>query len=452
MKQGEPRPGPAQPGLFQTDAADGIVASRARAAWSLATSNTSLAILDQAIVSGTRFLTTIFIGRQCGKDELGIYTLTFAIYLIFACMQEALISTPYTVFGNRLHGQDRNALSGSVLVHSVALSIVGLLAILVGLASFWVTMGVQELMPTVLAMALVLPFVLLWEFGRRYAIAHLNISKALALDAVTATLQVAGITSLAWQSKLTSASGFLAMGIGCACSAVGFCWLHKHEFLFPKSKVIGDWKKHWIFGRWVLAGQIIGLLQAYAPAWVLLIAIGPWATGVFSACENIVLLSNPLILAMANLFGATTARAFSVGGYSAVRKVVDTTAICSSLAMGVLWLVLLFAGGEIVTLIYGAGFAGHGFVVSTIALAAPLWAMSCALSVGLRAVERPSAEFGGKVAGFLITLTASIALVSFAGIKGMAVALLLGSLATTCWQAWAFYWVVPRELPQLDHA
>src|SRR5207249_4408654 len=34
----------------------------------------TLALLDQAVVSGSSFLTTILIGRWCGAEELGIYS------------------------------------------------------------------------------------------------------------------------------------------------------------------------------------------------------------------------------------------------------------------------------------------------------------------------------------------------------------------------------------------
>ena len=39
----------------------------------------ALAILDQVVVSGTRFVTSIIVGRACGPHELGDYTLGFTL-------------------------------------------------------------------------------------------------------------------------------------------------------------------------------------------------------------------------------------------------------------------------------------------------------------------------------------------------------------------------------------
>ncbi len=289
---------------------------------SIATSNTTLAIVDQAVVSGTRFLTTIFIGRLCGKEELGVYTLMFAVYLVFACLQESLAAAPYVVFGNRLKGASRHAFAGSVLLQSLVIGMTATLIVGGGSMMVWSGYGPAELAPTSLALAVVLPFMLLWQLARNIAIAHLKLVHALTLDVATATLQVAGVAWLAWRSELTSAGGYLALGAGCACTGLAWLFLFRHKLRFRRSQIASDWRKNWVFGRWVLASQIVGTLHGYMPAWVLVVAMGTAATGVFSACESIVLLSNPLILAIANLYGATTARAYASGGYSAVRQTI----------------------------------------------------------------------------------------------------------------------------------
>ena len=41
-----------------------------------------MALVDQALVSGTRFLATIIVGRCCGPRELGTYSLAFSL-LVF---------------------------------------------------------------------------------------------------------------------------------------------------------------------------------------------------------------------------------------------------------------------------------------------------------------------------------------------------------------------------------
>src|SRR5688572_6266877 len=61
-----------------------------------------LAVIDQAIVSGTRFATTIFLGRAAGAVELGHYSIAFMTFLALGCLQEALVTTPYAIHCHRL--------------------------------------------------------------------------------------------------------------------------------------------------------------------------------------------------------------------------------------------------------------------------------------------------------------------------------------------------------------
>lgn len=44
--------------------------------------NLFLSLLDQAVVSGTSFITTLLIGRICGAEELGIYSLAFTLIVL----------------------------------------------------------------------------------------------------------------------------------------------------------------------------------------------------------------------------------------------------------------------------------------------------------------------------------------------------------------------------------
>src|SRR5947209_1727352 len=62
-----------------------------------ATAKGALAMLDQAAVSGTSFLTTVLIGRWCGAGELGAYSLGFSLLVAWAGAQESLIALPYTL-------------------------------------------------------------------------------------------------------------------------------------------------------------------------------------------------------------------------------------------------------------------------------------------------------------------------------------------------------------------
>jgi hypothetical protein len=86
---------------------------------------TDLVSADQAVVSGASFLTTI--GRFAFPSELGLYSLAASLLISLFCIQESLITLPYTVQRHRPIGTPAEY-AGS----SLALSVLALLVLAAG--------------------------------------------------------------------------------------------------------------------------------------------------------------------------------------------------------------------------------------------------------------------------------------------------------------------------------
>ena len=59
--------------------------------------STLVAVFDQAMISGTNFVTAIIIGRCCGAETLGIYSLVAAAMAMVIGLQDQLITAPYVL-------------------------------------------------------------------------------------------------------------------------------------------------------------------------------------------------------------------------------------------------------------------------------------------------------------------------------------------------------------------
>jgi len=87
----------------------------------------ALALADQAVVSGTNFLTTIMIARWALPDELGIYAMAISLLVSWIAAQEALVLLPYTIHRHRPqatpteHAGSYLALSGLFSVVAIAM-------------------------------------------------------------------------------------------------------------------------------------------------------------------------------------------------------------------------------------------------------------------------------------------------------------------------------------------
>jgi len=404
-----------------------------------------LALVDQALFSGTSFLTTIIVGRMSTRHDLGTYSLGFSIIMIVICIENALIASPYTVYVQRLQGRHRGEYSGSVLVHCLMLS--GLAVIFLALSACVLSLGIGPpgLGPVVWALASVIPFRLVRQFAREFTFAHLNLVRVLLLDALVAAVQLGGICYLAFSGRLSAVSAHVMVGLACAAGAAVWFAFARPDFAFRWARVAKAFWRDWVFGRWVLASQMSLVLHSSVMYWVLALRLGIAATGVLAACDTVVALSNPFILGMNNYLGPRIARAFAEGGRPRIRRVVVNSALFLAGVMAAGCVFVALFGGRLVCLLYGEEYAGHEQTVTVLALAVFTSVLAQAPSLGLLAMERSDVAFRLRLLGLSVTTLAGFCLVRPFGVDGAAYALLGGHLTTAIVTCFAYRKVVMAE-------
>ena len=80
-----------------------------------------LALVDQAVVSATSFLTTVIVGRCTYPSQLGIYAIAISVLSSLFTIQGSLISHPYSIQRHRPLGTPSQH-AGSSLLNSTLLS------------------------------------------------------------------------------------------------------------------------------------------------------------------------------------------------------------------------------------------------------------------------------------------------------------------------------------------
>jgi len=149
----------------------------------------ALALADQAVVSGTSFLTTVLVGRWVEPSALGAYSIAISLLFSLWCVQESLISFPYTVQRHHAHGMPAEY-AGSSLAHNCQLSVLAAVALAIGAVALSAGHAVPDLVAAIWVLAGVVPFVLLREFARRFAFAHMRLGQALRLDLAVSAMQI----------------------------------------------------------------------------------------------------------------------------------------------------------------------------------------------------------------------------------------------------------------------
>lgn len=398
-------------------------------------------LVDQALVSGTRFLTTVIIGRMCGADELGIYTLAFSLMLVALNSQESFAMGPFIVYGTRLEGRRKSIYSGSVLLQVGALALLAAVALGAAAAVCTVEHWSAHLSSAVGLLALVIPFVLLQQFGRRFALAELDLQAALILDAVLAAIQVGGLSVLALTGNLSATTAFGVVGLACAVpGAVWLCRKHK-SFVYDPGSVPSHLRLNWRLGRWMLAAQLISVLGTYAMGWFLALLLDISAAGVYAACASVVCLGNPILLGLSNVLVPEASHAFAAGGHAGARRVTKKAMVLLLGMTGVLAAVLIFFGQNVLLAIYGAEYARHSQVIAILAVGMVFNAAGLAANPAVLAVERSDLGFLSGLLGVVVTCSLGVALIPTWGILGAACGALAGSFVAAVVMIAGHEWV-----------
>lgn len=389
----------------------------------------TLSVLDQAVMSATRFAVCVLIGRLCGQEQLGIYYFVASIVLFALGIQEQIIRAPFAVYGPQRSGQELRTYTGSLLLHQLLLSAICVIAILGCGATALITRASPELITSLFALAIVATPWLGREFVRAIAIGHLDIRSLLIVDACVAMLQLSGLALLASTGLLTVTSAFVVLGGSCALVCAGWLGLKRQTIRFETSGVATDWQHNWNFSRWALTTHVLSATAPIIVTWVLAATHGSAATGKYAACMTIVGLAWVVVGGLQNLAVPRATRAFVDRGAAGVRKAMYATAIMLALPSATFVVFSYFAADRLAIFIYGGKFNDCGDVVTVLGLWMLATGFTIASGSSLWAIGHARANLPADVVAFVLTAILACVGAIWFGIIGAAWAMFFGSLA-----------------------
>lgn len=321
---------------------------------------------DQALVSVASFAASIVVGRTCGKEELGAFSLAVSTFWLLAGISNALVWTPYVTKAPRLRPRRRRLLLGSVTSHLVLVS-ASLAAILLLCAWIpWPGLADKEWF-TSLCLAFV-PYTVMMhlrEHFRRVHLAHIDSRQLLLLDLPVVLLQLGLLLGLAKAQYLSASMALLCYAIGCLPALV-YLAVQRDDYPMINSRVKLHWLQNFSFGRWLLVMSIAWLLGDAALRWLVGLFHGRAELGRFAAAFTVVMFVNPLVLTIQNLSRSYAARALVARGPQRLQAWTLRQSLWLGLAGGIVLGVIAVAGDPLVSLLYGGEFAGLGSVVAVL--------------------------------------------------------------------------------------
>lgn len=390
-----------------------------------------LALIDCLIVGGMNFLTVLLLGRFAGPEDLGIFALVMTVFYLLLAVQEALITMPYTVFGVRLKQVQRRQYSGAALIQSAAWS--ACVFVMVAIAAAIILFGVKNagLAQIIGAFALVFPMWSLREFGRRYLFANMQVAKVVGMSCVGGLAQLIMISALAYTGQLSDATALAAMGIASALSGFGWLWFSRASFHFNHRRWSYFALKNWVFGRWILASHAMAVVAGNAMPWLIVLWLGPSATGVFAACDAILRFANPIIVSLNNVLTPRLAIGFKKGGKAELHRIVWQTTGLLTLFLLVFCTVLVVGGKWILNRSFGSEYVGYEAALVLLAVTQLIETVALASSRALMVLDRAKVNLIAEGVGLSVALVAAIVLIPLYGILGAACAQLAGGVTLT---------------------
>lgn len=388
-----------------------------------------LSIFDQAIVSGTGFMTAAIIGRLTSPDELGLYYLALTIVLIVSGTQDQLVSSPYTVYSKRRSGSELSEYRGSAWIHILALTLLAILGLIVAIL-VCSALGFTKIRPGLWALLGAGPLLMLRDTIRRFAYADLRVMTVIPFDAVIAVTQLGGLALLGRYGKLSLFSIYAVMGAACTLACLGWFFLARPQVRFVRARYLTDWLHNWSFGKWALRTFLVGNTTPYVMLWILSFAAGAAATGVLGACTTLVGLTNVILTGLSNILTPQAAHAYVTGGAASLRRILFSTAAFLAFVLGGFCLFVLLTGDWLAVLVFGPPFAGTGAILLTLAFSMLFTSMGMVAGNGLWAIDEPQLNFVADVCCMVVTLLAAAILISSYGALGAALATMIGTLVS----------------------
>ena len=362
-----------------------------------------LAIFDQGMISGTNFVTAVIIGRCCGAESLGLYSLIASAIAMTVGVQDQLMTAPYVVYHHRKTAGNLRRYAGGVLLHQLAFIVFATLCVATG----WLLVpNANPLAQTVtLILLMATPAILLRAFIREIALAHYDVLTVVIVDATVCITQLLIVVGMFAAGTVHLPVVYCVLGFACLITAAVWMKKNRRRFQFDRRATKLSWYRNWRFGRWALATHLAGTSTPYVMPWVLFAMKGEAETGLLASCSVIVGIANILLSGLGDFLTPRATLAYSTGGIQSLRKILRSMLGLSVLAIGSVCVVAALFGNQIISFLYDGKFPDTGDMVALLTLSVLANAFSNVAGNGLWALDKPRLNFVAD----MVTLTVAIA-------------------------------------------
>ena len=319
-------------------------------------------LLDQALVSGSNFVTNVILARSLGVSGYGVFALSWVTVLFVASLQWAFIVSPMMSVGPKQQPPDRPRYYGAVLVHEVGFAVAGGIAVLIALRFVfahhpgWVVHGLG------LPLAFATLAYLLQDFIRRYFFSAHRSRLALVSDAISYLTQ---LPIILWMSRRPHFTASAALWVIAATSLVSFIvsafWFEPVRFKLDSIREV--FVRHWKISRWLAPAAFMQWSSANLFAMAAPLYYGAAAAGILRAAQNIIGVAHIWFLGLDNVVSAEAARRMHKSGLDSAMHYIRQIIIRWGLVTLVFVSTVALFPRYWLNLVYGPRYAAYGHIL-----------------------------------------------------------------------------------------
>jgi len=388
--------------------------------WALAREyrDVNWSLMDQALVSGSNFLTGVLIARALGLEGFGMFALIWLIAVFIQNIQHAIINTPLLTYGAQANEEDRPTLLGAVMIRQLVFSGASTLLTFVTMVA---TMAMQEIPNIGMAAALSAciattqwqdffrrlyftvdkPFVATLVDSVRYLGQPLFLLVLLAFSAETLS-----VTTVLWITALTA---------GLSCLAALFS-LPKIQAPGAEFNAIND--LHWEFGKWMAGTAILQWIALNIFTLLSGALLGPAYAGALKATQSLLGILHIPFFALDNFLPSRGSRALQTDGSVGLDKMLTSYLLYGTGAVLGVALIFFVAPAFWLGMVFGEDFTAHADILRWYGLIYVFYFINLIYRFGLRILGKTQAIFAGYVAAVGILAVVAYPLLLNFGLAG----------------------------------
>jgi O-antigen/teichoic acid export membrane protein len=405
------------------------------------------ALVDQALVSGANFFTTVILARGLGVGNFGVFTLAWAVVILVNNLQIACVVSPMMSIGPKQEAGERPCYFGAVLVQECGFALcVALVVLLVALAldagfPRWNIHGLG------LPLAFTTLAYLLQDFSRRYFFSTRRPKLALIADSISYLTQLPIILFIERRPHFTPAVALWVIG---GTSLVSFivCAIWFEPIQLNARFVQQVAVRHWRFSRWLAPSALIqwgsgSIFVLLAPVYY-----GAAAAGILRVAQNIVALAHVWFLGLDNVVPAEASRRMHREGVEECLKyILQITRRWGALTFAFL-LVIAISPSFWLKVVYGTAYLQYGHVLQLFAAFYFIVFFGGPIRAGLQALEYTSPVFWSYLAMTVFSVALAGSFAKNLGLDGAVVGMIGGQIISQVILGISF----ARRIHQTRHA